>query len=149
MSGIIIFLVCLSGTILTFEKEIEQWFKKDLKVEAMGVKKSLSSLVNDPNIKAKGLLTSITIPSDENSPYKLSIKEDSKQRRGSTYGVNPYTAEILAPQETGMDKFMFSMFKMHRWLLMDIKWGRPIVGVATIIFMILTLSGIVLWFPKK
>ena len=149
VSGIIIFLVCLSGTILTFEKEIEQWFKEDMKVEVMGAKKSLSNLMNDPNIQSKGQLTSITIPSDETLPYKLSIKEDPKQRRGTTYEVNPYTIDILAPQETGVDKFMFSMFKMHRWLLMDIKWGRPIVGIATIIFMILALSGIVLWFPKK
>ena len=33
--------------------------------------------------------------------------------------------------------------------MMDIKLGRPIVGIATIIFMILAISGIVLWFPKK
>ncbi|MDF0706737.1 PepSY-associated TM helix domain-containing protein [Flagellimonas okinawensis] len=149
VSGIILFLVCLSGTILTFEKEIEGWFKEKLTVEATGPKKSLSSLVNDPNIRAKGTITGMTIPTAENSPYQFSIKEDPKQRRGTTYEVNPYTAEVLAPKETGMDKFMFSMFRMHRWLMMDIKWGRPIVGIATIIFLILAISGIVLWFPKK
>jgi uncharacterized iron-regulated membrane protein len=41
------------------------------------------------------------------------------------------------------------MFKLHRWLLLDIKIGRPIVGIATIIFLIISLSGIYLWFPKK
>lgn len=149
VSGIILFLVCLSGTILTFEKEIEEWFKEKLTVEATGPKKSLNSLVNDPDIRAKGTITGMTIPTAENSPYQFSIKEDPKQRRGTTYEVNPYTAEVLAPKETGMDKFMFSMFRMHRWLMMDIKWGRPIVGIATIIFLILAISGIVLWFPKK
>lgn len=148
-SGIIIFLVCLSGTILTFEKEIEQWFKDEMKVQTTGNKISLSQIVDDPNIQAKGQLMAITVPSDDTTPYQLSIKEDPKQRRGSTYEVNPYTAEILAPQKTGMDDFMFSMFKLHRWLLMDIEWGRPIVGIATIIFLILSISGIVLWFPKK
>lgn len=148
-SGIIIFLVCLSGTILTFEKEIEQWFKEEMKVQATGNKISLSQIVDDPNIQAKGQLMAITVPTDNAAPYQLSIKEDPKQRRGSTYEVNPYTAEILAPQKTGMDDFMFSMFKLHRWLLMDIELGRPIVGIATIIFLILSISGIVLWFPKK
>lgn len=148
-SGIIIFLVCLSGTILTFEKEIEQWFKEEMKVQATGNKISLSQIVDDPNIQAKGQLMAITVPTDNAAPYQLSIKEDPKQRRGSTYEVNPYTAEILAPQKTGMDDFMFSMFKLHRWLLMDIELGRPIVGIATIIFLILSISGIILWFPKK
>tara|TARA_B100000700_G_C14757421_1_gene720466 strand:- start:114 stop:863 length:750 start_codon:yes stop_codon:yes gene_type:complete len=41
------------------------------------------------------------------------------------------------------------MFKLHRWLLLDSSIGRPIVGVATIIFLILSITGIVLWFPKK
>lgn len=149
VSGIVLFLVCLSGTILTFEEEIEGWFKEDMKVEAMGAKKSISKLVNHPSIQGKGELTSINIPTDESSPYEFSIKEDPKQRRGTTYLVNPYSAELLVPKETGMDKFMFSMFRMHRWLMMDISWGRPIVGIATIIFLILAISGIVLWFPKK
>ncbi|WP_421823875.1 PepSY-associated TM helix domain-containing protein [Flagellimonas oceanensis] len=149
VSGIILFLVCLSGTILTFEEEIEGWFKEDMKVEVTGAKKSLATLVNDPNIQSKGTLTGLTVPTDETSPYEFSIKEDPKQRRGTTYEVNPYTGDVLAPQKTSVDDFMFSMFKLHRWLLMDIKWGRPIVGIATIIFLILAISGIVLWFPKK
>ncbi|WP_255702645.1 PepSY domain-containing protein [Antarcticibacterium sp. 1MA-6-2] len=33
-SGIILFAVCLSGTILTFEKEIKSLFAEELKVEA-------------------------------------------------------------------------------------------------------------------
>jgi uncharacterized iron-regulated membrane protein len=149
VSGIILFLVCLSGTILTFEEEIEGWFKEDMKVEVTGAKKSLATLVNDPNIQSKGTLTGLTVPTDETSPYEFSIKEDPKQRRGTTYEVNPYTGDLLAPKKTSIDDFMFSMFKLHRWLLMDIKWGRPIVGIATIIFLILAISGIVLWFPKK
>ena len=68
VSGIVLFLVCLSGTILTFEEEIEGWFKKDMKVEAVGTKKSISNLINDPAIQEKGVLTSITIPTDETSP---------------------------------------------------------------------------------
>ena len=44
---------------------------------------------------------------------------------------------------------MMTMFRMHRWLLLDSAIGRPIVGVATIIFILLSISGLVLWFPKK
>ncbi|MDC6366327.1 MULTISPECIES: PepSY domain-containing protein [Flavobacteriaceae] len=149
ISGIIIFLVCLSGTILTFEKEIKQLFKEEMKIEPSGNKASLLSLVQDPKIQSKGQLTSITLPSEDHLPYEFVIKENPKQRRGTSYKINPYTSEVVAPQKTGVDAFMLSMFKLHRWLLLDIKWGRPIVGIATIIFLILSLTGIVLWFPKK
>ena len=47
------------------------------------------------------------------------------------------------------DEFFFTMFRMHRWLLFDSAIGRPIVGIATIIFLFLSISGVVLWFPKK
>lgn len=149
VSGIIIFLVCLSGTILTFEKEIEGWFKEDLSVVPNGAPLTLSALTQKPTITAKGQLTAVTIPSNPKEPYVFSIKENPKQRRGTTYQVNPYTAAILAPEKTAVDDFMFSMFKLHRWLLLDSKIGRPIVGIATIIFLILSITGIVLWFPKK
>ena len=39
--------------------------------------------------------------------------------------------------------------KMHRWLLMGDSVGRIIVGIATIIFTFLCLTGLVLWWPKK
>ncbi|NJB36594.1 PepSY-associated TM helix domain-containing protein [Croceivirga sp. JEA036] len=149
VSGIIIFLVCLSGTILTFEKEIEVWFKEDLAVVPSGAPLSLSTLTQNPNLTAKGQLNAVTIPTDPKEPYIFSIKENPKQRRGTNYQINPYTAALLAPQKTAMDDFMFSMFKLHRWLLLDSKIGRPIVGIATIIFLILSLTGIVLWFPNK
>ncbi|PWK24363.1 PepSY-associated transmembrane protein [Maribacter polysiphoniae] len=44
---------------------------------------------------------------------------------------------------------MHTMEELHRYLLLDSKWGRPIVGVSTIIFVFMCLSGLILWFPKK
>ncbi len=125
-SGIILFLVCLSGTILTFEEEIKGFFAEKFTV-----------------------VSSVTVPAEEGEAYEFSVKESPEQRRGSTYYVNPYTAEFSKTQESSLDGFFFSMFKLHRWLLLDSSIGRPIVGVSTIIFLILSITGIVLWFPKK
>ncbi len=148
-SGIIIFLVCLSGTLLTFEKEIEGLFTQKLEVTVLEEKQTLETMAATLAAATKGHVSGVTLPVKKDQPYEFHVKKDLKERRGTPYLMDPYTQRILEPQKTAADDFMLTMFKLHRWLLMDISIGRPIVGVATIIFLIMSLSGLVLWFPKK
>ena len=146
-SGIILFLVCFSGTILTFEDEIKDLFAEDFTVEGGDEKLSIEQLISV--LESEGIVSSVTVPAKDGEAYEFSVKESPEQRRGTTYYVNPYSAEFSKKRESSLDGFFFSMFKLHRWLLLDSSIGRPIVGVATIIFLILSITGIVLWFPKK
>ena len=146
-SGIILFLVCFSGTILTFEDEIKDLFAEDFTVEGGDEKLSIEQLISV--LESEGMVSSVTVPAKDGEAYEFSVKESPEQRRGTTYYVNPYSAEFSKKRESSLDGFFFSMFKLHRWLLLDSSIGRPIVGVATIIFLILSITGIVLWFPKK
>ncbi|KQO20963.1 peptidase [Flavobacterium sp. Leaf82] len=82
-------------------------------------------------------------------------EEKSKRRRGGIFTsvyMNPYTGEILNVKSVSRgdspDFFRF-ILNGHRalWLPYDI--GRPIVGVAILIFVFLLISGIVLWWPVK
>jgi uncharacterized iron-regulated membrane protein len=149
ISGIILFLVCLSGTILTFEHEIKDFFSDNIVVEPVGQKETITSLIETLEAKNVGYVTGLKIPDSEQTPYEFTVKKDEKQRRGTTVLVNPYTSKVKSVSETGADAFLLTMFKLHRWLLLDMKIGRPIVGIATIIFLLLSISGIILWFPKK
>lgn len=146
-SGIILFLVCLSGTILTFEKEIKSFFKEDFVVTAQAELLTVEELRD--KLEKEGRVTRVLIPTTHTTPYQFTVKTSPKQRRGTTYYVNQYTGDYTADTKTAIDDFFMTMFKLHRWLLLDIPVGRPIVGIATIIFIILSISGIVLWFPKK
>lgn len=148
-SGIILFLVCLSGTILAFDTEIKAFFSEEVIVEISSQKQSVGNLTETLKTSNNGFVTGITMPSDSKKPYEFSVKKDLKERRGSKILVNPYTASIHKIEKSSADAFMLSMFKLHRWLLLDTNIGRPIVGVATIIFLLLAISGIVLWFPAK
>ncbi|WP_336068633.1 PepSY-associated TM helix domain-containing protein [Mesoflavibacter sp. CH_XMU1404-2] len=148
-SGIILFLVCFSGTILAFEHEIKEFFSEEFVVTPEANTQTVTQLVSTLKEKNEGFVTGLQIPSEANQPYAFSVKKDLKQRRGATVLVNPYNSEVKTVEKSSADAFLFSMFKLHRWLLLDINIGRPIVGVATIIFLILSISGIVLWFPKK
>ncbi|MFX0556626.1 PepSY-associated TM helix domain-containing protein [Maribacter sp. CXY002] len=147
-SGIILFLVCFSGTLLTFEDEIKELFIEEMVVKSNGNgKKSISNLMQ--NLEKEGIVNSVTISYHEHEPYQFSVKTDPNQRRGNTYLVNPYTGVYQQKQKSSLDGFFMTMFRMHRWLLLDSKIGRPIVGVATLIFLFLSISGLYLWFPKK
>ena len=147
-SGIILFLVCLSGTILTFEEEIKDLFAKEFVVaDASGSRLSMKEL--SESLSKEGIVGNVTIPAVRDKALNFSVKTSPKERRGTTYYVDPYSGEYQKVQKSSFDGFFMTMFKMHRWLLLDTEIGRPIVGVATIIFLFLSISGIILWFPKK
>ena len=147
-SGIILFLVCLSGTILTFEEEIKDLFAKEFVVaDASGSRLSMKEL--SESLSKEGIVGNVTIPAVRDKALNFSVKTSPKERRGTTYYVDPYSGEYQKVQKSNLDGFFMTMFIMHRWLLLDTEIGRPIVGVATIIFLFLSISGIILWFPKK
>lgn len=146
-SGILIFLICLSGTILTFEKEIEGIFDEKLTVVPQGEMLSIESMAN--TLSVNGEVMSVKIGNDSEKPYEFRVKTSPENRRGTVFFVNPYTGETLKPEPTVLNDFFLSMFKLHRWMLVDSSIGRPIVGIATIIFLFLTISGLILWFPKN
>lgn len=148
-SGIILFIVCFTGTILVFEKEIKEFFADDFVVEAIAEKQSVHDLAEELKASKDYFITGVTIPNSKDEAYAFMVKENLKEQRGTKVLVNPYTKAIHKAEKTKADEFMLTMFKLHRWLLLDTDIGRPIVGVATIIFLLLSISGIVLWFPKK
>lgn len=62
--------------------------------------------------------------------------------------LNPYDGNITGFRDYKYD--FFNIVKYIHWsLLLNTKYGQPIVGWATLLFVILLLSGLVLWWPKK
>lgn len=145
-SGIILFLVCLSGTVLTFEKEIKGLFAENF--EVTGVKPMAIETLAEA-LQQEGEVSAVSIPSEPAKAYEFRVKTSPEDRRGTVFYTNPYTGEYRITRESPLDGFFMWNFRMHRWLLLDPSIGRPIVGIATIIFFFLALSGIILWFPKK
>ncbi len=50
--------------------------------------------------------------------------------------------------------FFRFMFRLHRWLLDvpardgSVEWGKMTVGITTLLFVLVVLSGIVIWWPR-
>ena len=156
-SGLVIFIVCLSGTIYTFRAEIERWADPE-KYYAVGIegKKIIStdSLISIMEEKVDGKLTSVMVPGDKSMNWQMTFKKANHTSAGDaplskTYFINPYTAAIAGEPGGSTSDFFGTVMKIHRWLLLGDKTGRIIVGIATIIMFFMVMTGLILWFPAR
>lgn len=165
-SGIIVFLVCLSGTIYTFNTEIREAATPELfKVPYQaGVKaKPAEELISAVALASGFPVISVKVPAENNRTWQLGVRL-KEGGRPTTFYVNPYTAAVVgnsAEVNSPTVTFMTYMFSLHRWLLLDKveepifgelenrKLGSYISGGATILFTIGVITGMVIWFPRK
>ncbi|MDN3202777.1 PepSY-associated TM helix domain-containing protein [Algoriphagus sediminis] len=162
--GIIVIAVCLSGTIYVYNTEIKETFDSELYfVEAHGKKLSPDEIRATLEVNLGKEVTQVLWTSAENRSVQFTLKGADEEGRGTTYYIDPYTSEILGDnsERTVTQEFMSSMFSLHRWLLLDRieepifesmsnrELGRFINGIATSLFLLGVLTGIVIWFPNK
>lgn len=105
------------------------------------VKKVEQTLPSDVKV------TDVTLFSDPELACKVSL---SKPNKAVMY-VDQYTGQLKGMYER--PAFFNTMQRLHRWLLDSpgnggTFWGRIIVGTSTIIFVLVLLSGIVIWWPR-
>ncbi|WP_165903851.1 PepSY-associated TM helix domain-containing protein [Hymenobacter gummosus] len=67
--------------------------------------------------------------------------------RGPQYFVNPYTGAVVGPY-VYRDSFFFTMMALHRGMVGG-PVGKLIVGVSTLMFLFIIVTGIVLWWPAS
>ena len=93
-------------------------------------------------------VTGISIFPDPERTWQVNL---SRPHRASMY-VDPYTGEIKGKYER--PAFFVTMFRLHRWLLDSMRaedgvfWGKMIVGFSTLLFVVVLISGIVIWWPR-
>lgn len=151
-AGLILFVVCLTGTIYTFRTEIEEWLEPEkyfVSVPADATPLEAGVLIEQAEKELnRGKVGSISIPADPERAYTVNIKKEG-ENRGTNYYLDPYTGSITGDGESVASGFFSTVFRLHRWLLLDTAVGRPIVGWATVIFAFLVITGMVIWFPQR
>jgi uncharacterized iron-regulated membrane protein len=142
-SSLIVLILCLTGTVLALQGPVESWVNRDvMRVAPQGQPMALEVLVPTLADKAEKPYTGIVIPQAPDEALQL------RQGRAVTY-VNPYTGEVLGGVNQGVRDGFMTVFRLHRWLLLDDGIGRPITGAATAVFVVILVSGMVLWWPKR
>jgi uncharacterized iron-regulated membrane protein len=151
-SGLIVVIVSLTGCIYVFQDEIRTLYEPWRYVESSS-KPFLqpTTLINKAaRYLPKKKATSITYGSKKDAAVVAAFN----RKKGifvSVY-VNPYNGNIL--KVTKLDRkhsadFFRVILNGHRALWLPYNIGRPIVGVGILMFVVLLISGIVLWWPKK
>lgn len=148
--GIIITLICFSGGMLIFEPEITRSIERG-KYYVESDRDTVIPLGNLMEIVKTSLpdsvkITGVTIFPDNKRSYQVNL---SGEHHRSIF-IDQYTGKILG--EYKRPEFFLTMLKLHRWLLDSGsnksgggKTGKLIVGISTIVFVIVLLTGIVLW----
>ncbi|AMR28370.1 hypothetical protein A0257_15580 [Hymenobacter psoromatis] len=73
--------------------------------------------------------------------------QKGRPERGSTAFVNPYTAQVVGLQkEKQLRVFKFAE-DLHRRLLAG-EVGKALTGISALFILVITATGIVLWWPK-
>lgn len=163
ISGLIVIVVCLSGTLYVYNTEIREFFDSERYfVEESGRSLSLDELKSGVESQVDGQVVGVNVFHQEERTVQFSVKKEGDSRP-ITFFVNPYSGKILADntQKTSIEVFMGYMFSLHRWLLLDKveepilesmtnqELGRFINGVATLLFLLGVVTGIVIWMPQK
>ena len=84
--------------------------------------------------------------SDSNDPVSFDFG------RERTVLMNPYTGQMLGEESPRLRAFFSSVEGWHRWLAMGGErrpWGRAITGACNLSFLVLVITGPVLWWPKE
>ncbi len=151
--GVIITLICFSGAMLVFENEVYELSRRHLYyVETVGERPlPIGQLLEKvaATLPDSVTITSVHISSDARRAYQIIL---SKPPRASVY-VDQYTGEVKG--KSGRNGFFMYMFRMHRWLLDSappgnggVFWGKMIVGLSTLMFVFVLISGVFVWWPR-
>ncbi len=147
-SGLVVLFLGITGCMLAFQREIEM-----LTVPSQYVKAQEDSFVQPSKIyeiATKALpgkaAHSVTYGA-RNKAATVTYYHDDPEYYYLAY-INPYTGAVLKVKNMDRDFFRILVDgHFYLWLPPDI--GRPIVASATLIFVVMMITGIVLWWPKN
>ncbi|TZF84155.1 PepSY domain-containing protein [Pedobacter sp. BS3] len=142
-SGIIVFILGITGCILVFEQEI-----RSISEPWLHVAKPADDTYLPPSVLYKKVQKHF--PGKELSSMWYHGKERTAHfnlGHDSLVYINPYTAEIVAVVHHEDFFHFIEDGHFHLWLPEAI--GEPIVGWGTFVFFVLLITGLILWWPKQ
>lgn len=146
ISGIIVAFLGITGCMLAFQHEIEQITNPYQFVE-----------IQEQPIFPPSRLQGIAVQAlPEKHIHGIAYGEPGKAVVATFYSeeyyflvyLNPYSGEVLKVKDMSKDFFRI-IVNGHFYLWLPPAIGQPIVATATLIFVILLITGIVLWWPRK
>lgn len=151
LAGIFIFIMCVSGALLSFESNILSMAESEMRAVKPPTENANRLSINEiiskvqaakPHLKPSG----ITLQNDKNAAMTIALGRD-----GQLF-VNPYTGEITGEGSKGWRGFFRVVEDAHRWLALSGNGravGKSLNDAANLLFLFLAISGVYVWFPRR
>ena len=161
VSGLIVFIVAITGCVYVFQKEIsEAWHHRVYFVQAPGsgnVPLSQMMATAQKELGADKPLEFITTYRDPRRTWEFTTYKEGRKDAITYFSSLLYYKSVYIDPHTGhvagvLDHKMafFSIVKYLHWsLLLNTPYGQPIVGYATLVFVLMLITGLIMWWPRK
>lgn len=146
-SGLIVFIVSITGCIFCFYDEIKDITRKEYRFVAREDKAYIA-----PSVLKEKAARQIQGATPVLVYYTARNRSAAVYTAGESGNFwvfyNPYNGKYLATEDMRTDFFIIVEY-IHLYLLLPDYIGKHIVAGATIIFIIMLITGIIQWWPKK
>ena len=149
LAGVVIFIMCVTGALLAFERQTIEWSERDVRYVTVS---------SEPRLAAAEVLTKVLEEKPEAKPTSIAIKNEpgaawevSLGRDGVVF-ANPYTGAIVGESNKTVRAVMSGLREWHRYTALSGDQrpiGKAITGAGNLLFLFLAISGIYIWFPRN
>jgi uncharacterized iron-regulated membrane protein len=159
-SGLVIVIISITGCLFVFQKEFSELKYKNVFFIPRG-ETGILPLQQLQEIAQQALgknqpVNDITVWKDPKRAWEfMAYKENdtaltyfgAMEYYRSAF-LNPYTGQVTGIRNYKTDFFQIVKY-LHWSLLLNDRYGQPIVGWSTVIFVVMLITGLVLWWPRK
>jgi uncharacterized iron-regulated membrane protein len=148
-SGLVVFVISITGCLYAFQSELQELTqpfrrvdKKDLpllppsELEAIAIKELPGKKIHSAAYEKGGDRAVVVSFYDFDPLYYYLVY------------INPYDGRVLKVKNMTND-FFYQVLQGHFYLWLPAEIGQPVVATATLVFVVMLISGLVLWWPKK
>ena len=147
-SGLVVLFLGITGCMLAFEREIKSVTEPYQYVEVSDKPMLPPGKLKDIAMaELPGKFTHSVVYAGKEKAAQVVFYNAEPEYYYIVY-INPYSGEVLKVKNADADFFrVVVMGHYYLWLPPNI--GQPIVATATLIFLIMLISGLILWWPRN
>lgn len=153
-SGIVVVIVSITGCIYAFQHELS-----DLTQPYQHIKAESKPYMLPSELRAIAAKEAFGPQGDTGTNKIIGVSYRTAERSAiaafthkengyTTIYMNPYSGEVLKMKALKHDFFRF-ILAGHFYLWLPPKIGQPVVAIFILIFVILLITGLIMWWPKK
>jgi len=149
-SGLVVFLVGLTGCLYVFQEEISLMMQSGVFRNVEVQQKPFISPIRIKEIVEQEYgkpIINMNVTTYQGGDRANIVWVRGEDRRYTAFLLNPYTGEVIDTYPYNIT-FWAIVLAIHTSLLIP-EIGHHFVAVGTLIFVIMMISGLFLWFPKS